>query len=202
MLNVSESSSLLDLSKETALYERIWNDKVNGKNKHIDERSSPQERAILCYRLSEQSLNRRQLDIPLSILKNSGGYTVDADEVLKSEGFIQGEFARGFFHQTVLDHVTVCRVRENGEDPYKFVKSYLNDFFSQPILRVYLSYLHLEINPRIRKEYIQSIEKILIDKGISRIWKLNAIRFLAELSTPVQDEIDLLDKLLIPDSIF
>ncbi|EMO61010.1 TIR domain protein [Leptospira borgpetersenii serovar Pomona str. 200901868] len=202
MLNASEFSSLLDLSKETILYERIWNDKVNGKNKHVDERSSPQERSILCYRLSEQSLNRRQLDIPLSILKDSEGYTIDADEVLKSEGFIQGEFARGFFHQTILDHVTVYRTRENGEDPYKFVKSYLNDFFSQPILRVYLSYLHLEINPRIRKEYIQSIEKILIDKNILRIWKLNAIRFLAELSTPVQDEIDLLNRLLIPDSIF
>ncbi|AXR66280.1 TIR domain-containing protein [Leptospira mayottensis] len=202
MLNASEFSSLLNLSKETTLYERIWNDKVNGKNKHIDERSSPQERSIFCYRLSEQSLNQRQLDIPLSILKDSEGYTIDADEVLKSEGFIQGEFARGFFHQTVLDHVTVYRIRENGEDPYQFVKSYLNDFFSQPILRVYLSYLHLEIIPRIRKEYIQSIEKILIDKNILRIWKLNVIRFLAELSMPVQDEIDLLDRLLIPDSIF
>lgn len=138
----------------------------------------------------------------MSILKDSEGYTIDADEVLKSEGFIQGEFARGFFHQTVLDHVTVYRIRENGEDPYQFVKSYLNDFFSQPILRVYLSYLHLEIIPRIRKEYIQSTEKILIDKNILRIWKLNVIRFLAELSMPVQDEIDLLDRLLIPDSIF
>ncbi|EMO31434.1 TIR domain protein [Leptospira santarosai str. HAI821] len=202
MLNASESSSLLDLSKEVALYERIWIDKVKGKNKQIDEHASPQEKTILCYQLSKQSLNRRQLDIPLSILKEVRGYTLEADEVLKSEGFIQGEFTRGFFHQTVLDHVTVYRIRENGEDPYEFVKSYLNDFFSQPILRVYLSYLHLEIKPRIRKKYIQSIEKILIDEDISRIWKLNAIRFLADLSAPVQDEIDILDRLLIPDSTF
>lgn len=202
MVNVSEPSSLLDLSKETTLYERIWNDKVKGKNTRLDERSSPQERSFLCYQLSEQSLNQRQLDIPLSILKANEGYTISVDEILKSEGFIQGEFTRGFFHQTVLDHVTVYRIRENGDDPYKFVKTYSSDFFSQPILRVYLSYLHIEINPSIRKEYIQSIERILLDKGILRIWKLNAIRFLAELSAPVQDEIDLLDRLLVPDSIF
>lgn len=202
MIKDVTSSPLLELSTETSLFSRIWKDKVTGKNLHLDQLTPPLKRRSLAYLISHFALERRQLDIPLSVLENNERYSVEADEALSSEGFIRGVYSRGFFHQTMLDHVTVYRFMEIGWNPDDFVSEYSSDFFAQPILRVFLSYLHIEKTDGVQQKYISSIEKILSDESISRIWKLNSIRFLAELSDPGQGEIELVNKLLIPDSFF
>lgn len=202
MIKDVTSSPILELSTETSLYRRIWKDKVTGKNLHLDQLTSAVKRRGLSYLISQFALERRQLDIPLSILENNERYSVEADEALSSEGFIRGEYTRGFFHQTMLDHVTVYRFMEIGSNPDDFVSEYSTDFFAQPILRVFLSYLHIEKIDAAQQKYISSIDKILSDESITRIWKLNTIRFLAELDDPSQGEIELVNKLLIPDSFF
>ncbi len=194
MLNREGPSPLSLLSEATALYSQVWREKVSGKNRILDQNCSPQDRKELAFLISDLSILRNELIVPLREVEEHENYREAADNILLSEGFIIGDHGRGFFHQTVLDYVTVYRLTESGVAPLQFAKEHEASFFCPPVLRAHLSFLRAESLRLKNDSYLDALRSLLKSKEIGRIWRLTTISFFARVTDPTDSEIALLNE--------